>query len=262
MMKGFEIKNVTDTSADLFVHGEIYDDEDRNYLSWLADDNGEINGFIFPVDIKNQLNALKGKTLNVYINSLGGSVFAGCAIANMLARHDGTTNAYVDGIAASAATSIFFACDNKHIPENAYLMIHKPSMTVAGNADDLLKAADILNTIQRGMETSYQKNAKASITTEQISKLVNNSTWLTGKEAAEIFNVAVTDALEAVACIGKRPKNITNIPENIKFVAENMMKKTVKQPENNDKNIEKQAENKLKKQKNDIAVAMAMAQIL
>ncbi|WP_196607368.1 head maturation protease, ClpP-related [Pectinatus frisingensis] len=263
MMKGFEIKNVTDTSADLYVTGQICDDEDKNLLSWwLGDEDGNVNGYVFPVDIKNQLDSLKGKTLNVYINSVGGSVFAGTAIANMLKRHDGPTNAIVDGLAASIATQIFFSCDNKQIPKNAYLMIHKPSMVAAGDADDLQQAASVLDTIQKGLETTYQDNAKKDVTADQIHELVNNSTWLTGEEAAELFNVDVTDALQMVACVGKLPQNIGNIPGNIKFIAENMPKKPVKQPKNNDKNIEKLAEYKLKQQKNDIAVALAMAQIL
>ncbi|MDQ0204075.1 head maturation protease, ClpP-related [Pectinatus haikarae] len=260
MMKGFEIKNVTDTSADLYVTGQIMDDMSKNMVKLFGDD--DTAGFVFPVDVKNQLDQLKGKSLNVYINSPGGTVFAGVAIANMLKRHDGETTAIVDGVAASIATQIFFACDNKQMPKNAYLMIHKPMMSTAGNADELLQAADTLDTIQKGMESLYVSNAQKGITADQIHEMVNKTTWLTGEDAAQIFNIKTTDALQMVACVGKLPENIGNIPENIKFVAENMPKKPVKQPENNDKSIEKLAEYKLKRQKNDIAVALAMAQIL
>lgn len=259
-MRGFEIKNVTDISADLYVNGNICDDDDKNFLSWFggADDDGNINGYVFPSDIKTQLDDLKGKTLNVYINSLGGSVFAGVAIANMLARHDGQTNAYVDGVAASAATSIFFACNNKNMPSNAYLMIHKPSCGVDGNSDDLLKAADMLDTIQRGMESAYQKNAKDGVTNEQISALVNEATWLTGTEAADIFNINVTDPLKMVACAGKLPANIKNVPKNIRLIAQKQIIDN-KKPHIDDKINAKKL---MQKQKNDITIALAMADIL
>lgn len=255
-MRGFEIKNITDISADLYVTGVISDDEDKNWFA--SDDDGNINGYVFPVDIKNQLAELKGKTLNVYINSVGGTVMAGTAIANMLARHDGQTNAFIDGLAASSATSIFFACDTKNMPSNAYLMIHKPSSGVIGNADDFLREADALDTIQRGMESTYIKNAKDGVTADQISNLVNSETWLTGAEAAKIFNINVTDPLKMVACTGKLPANIKNMPKNIRFIAQKQLSDNKKLPIDNKINDKKL----MQKQKNDITIALAMADIL
>lgn len=43
----------------------------------------------YPENVRNILDGVKGKDLNIYINSGGGSVFAGMAIYNMIKRHEG-----------------------------------------------------------------------------------------------------------------------------------------------------------------------------
>ena len=74
-----QVKNSTNTSADLYFYGDIVSDW---YGAWTDEDQ-------YPEQVKNFLNDAKGKELNIYINSGGGSVFAGLAIYNMLKRHDG-----------------------------------------------------------------------------------------------------------------------------------------------------------------------------
>jgi hypothetical protein len=137
----------------------------------------------------------------------------------MIARHDGHTKAVVDGWCCSIATQIFFAADEREMPENAYLMIHKPMVGVYGNAFELQKTVDILNTIQEGLESTYRKAAKDGIADDYITDMVNDETWLTGAQASEIFNINVTGAVEAVACAGKHPLNFKKAPTNIRFAA-------------------------------------------
>jgi len=213
--KFLEIKNQTDSSAEMYLSGTVQDDTNKNYF-W---DDPE--GYVFPADVKAQLDSLKGKDLTVYINSDGGNVFAGIAIANMLKRHDGQTTAIVDGLAASIATQAFFACDVKKMPKNTYLMIHKPWSSVCGDANGMNRAAEMLNTVQRGLESMYLDNAKDGVTAEQISTMTNAETWLTGEEAAEIFKIEVLDPVDMVACACNMPQLFKNPPANIKFLTEN-----------------------------------------
>ena len=106
-----EIKNATDTTCDLYFYGDIVD-------SWLGafDDMDQ-----YPEAIKNFLDEAKGKDINIYVNSGGGSVFAGMAIYNMLKRHKGYKTVYVDGLAGSIASVIALAGDKFIIPSNAYV---------------------------------------------------------------------------------------------------------------------------------------------
>ena len=72
-----EIKNITDTTADLYFYGDIVSDW---WGAWQEEDQ-------YPDAIKNFLAEANGRDLNIYINSGGGSVFAGIAIYNMLKRY-------------------------------------------------------------------------------------------------------------------------------------------------------------------------------
>lgn len=207
-----KIKNKSDKAAEIYISGAIVDDDMGGcFEAW--DDPG--TGFEWPKEIREQLDALKGKDLTIYINSDGGVVPAGVAIANMIARHDGHTTAVVDGWCCSIATQIFFAADERRMPSNAYLMIHKPACGVYGNSDDLLKTADVLDTIQEGLETTYRKAALDGVTDEQIHDMVEAETWLTGAEAAEVFDIQLTEPLKAVACVGK--VHTKHVPENIRI---------------------------------------------
>ncbi|MEE0547610.1 MAG: Clp protease ClpP [Peptococcaceae bacterium] len=188
-MKNLKIKNMTDTSANLYLYGDIVDDG----WKWFESD-------ITPQDVLDQLEQLKGKTLNIYINSGGGDVFAGTAINNMLRRHDGKTIGHVDGVAASIASVILMACDEVVVPANAYVMIHRPECKAEGNVDDLMKACEVLDTIEEGIFTTYL--AHSDMDKETLGQMMKDETWMTGDQFAEHFtkSVTVVDPVKAVAC--------------------------------------------------------------
>ena len=207
-----KIENKAESNAaEIYINGEIIDNKSAAFAQMFNDEGN----YAWPADLKKQLDELKGKDLTVYINSPGGNVFAGVAMASFLKRHDGKTTAIVDGWCCSIATEIFFACQTRKIPANAYLMIHKPSGVAQGTSDDMLKAADTLDTIQNGIESVYQAAAREGVTAQDITDMVNAGTWLTGDEAANYFDVEVMQPLDVVACVkgetpfDHTPKNIT-----------------------------------------------------
>lgn len=206
-----KIENKAESNAaEIYINGEIIDNKNAAFAQMFDDGKN----YAWPADLKKQLDELKGKDLTVYINSPGGNVFAGVAMASFLKRHDGKTTAIVDGWCCSIATEIFFACQTRKIPANAYLMIHKPSAAVQGTSDDMLKAADMLDTIQNGIESVYQEAARDDVTAQDITDMVNDGTWLTGDEAALFFDVEVMRPLDMVACAkGETP--FDNMPKNI-----------------------------------------------
>lgn len=194
------VKNSAE-GAEISISGNIIDDKDGTSLEWWMGE-GNTGGYEWPGNIKKQLDDIDdSQPLTVYINSDGGSVAAGVAIANMIARHKGPTTAVVDGWACSIATQIFFAADTCRIPSNAYLMIHKPSCALYGDANDMSKAIEMLNTIQDGLESTYNKAAKDGVTPEQVHDMVEQETWLTGELAAQYFNVEVTEATQTAASV-------------------------------------------------------------
>lgn len=209
-----DIKNSVE-GAEIHINGDIIDDQDGRLLTAF----GLNEGFQWPADIRKQLDEIDGnKPLTVYINSDGGSVNAGVAIANMIARHKGPTTAIVEGWACSVATEIFFAAQKRQIPANAYLMIHKPSCIAQGNADDLLQAAATLDTIQEGLEATYRNAKRQNVTDEDIHQMVNEATWLTGEEAAKYFKVDVLRPSQTAAKFGEARALLDKIPACLALV--------------------------------------------
>lgn len=215
------VKNKAD-AAEIYLSGDIVDDADGGWLSGMRD--GETTGYEFPQKLRAQLDAIGAETpIELHINSCGGSVFAGVAMSNFIANHKGKTTAVVDGIAASIASQIFFAADVCKIPSNCYLMLHRPFTAISGNAEELRRAAEILDTLQAGLETTYQRKALDGVTAEEIHSMVESETWLTGEEAARKFQVEVLNpvkTLNAVGNIDKLKAMGTKIPPSLNFLKE------------------------------------------
>lgn len=214
------IKNQTDTTADLYFYGDIV----SNW--WGAWDDTDQ----YPEAIRDFLKGQEGKDLNIYINSGGGSVFAGMAIYNMLKRHKGHKTVYVDGLAASIASIIALAGDKIIIPSNAFLMIHKPWSWGMGNSNDFRKMADDLDAIQKGIMNVYEDNLVDGVEMAEIEKMVDEETWLNGNEASKYFSkIEVSEENNTAACASDYFKNYKNIPSHFnKVLTPSKSKNTVK----------------------------------
>ena len=171
MEKQLNMWNLTknkDDSADLILYGDIGD-------SW-ADDISSKN-------IANELKNLDVSTINLRINSGGGDVFTAIAISNLLKDHKANVIAHIDGLAASAATIITSACDKVIMPKNALFMIHNPWTVVGGEAKDMIKTAEQLDKVKNSIINTYK--SKTNLEIEEISKLMDEETWLDPYEAKE-----------------------------------------------------------------------------
>lgn len=218
------IKNQTDSSADLFFYGDIVSETWQS--EWYEDD-------MAPGDVKKFLDQLdRTENINIHINSGGGSVFGGIAIYNMLRRNNAHKTVYVDGLAASIASVIMMAGDEIVMPKNATVMIHKPSASyffTTKNADDLRKDAESLDTCQEAIMQTYM--TKAKVDKEEIEQKVNDETWLTGEEAAELFDIKVEEANDAVACAGSSMFFCyKNVPTSLTAQGKNAKKKDEQRP--------------------------------
>jgi ATP-dependent protease ClpP protease subunit len=255
-----KIKNQSDTEAEMYISGDIVGDDVGGCIeSW-----GESStGYNWPADIKRQLDEVGDKNLTIYINSGGGSVMAGMAMANMVKRCKGQTTAIVDGYCCSIATQILFAADKCKVPKNAYVMIHKPSTYACGDSNDLQKCIEQLDTVQAGIESTYVDAARDGITPEQVHEMVEAETWLTGEQAAEYFNIELLDAVDVAAYAGDTKKLFKHAPDGLHFADGPILF-----PENgehnnpnllNNEQVEaaKQAADKLNSQRAQIALALA-----
>lgn len=185
--------NLDSNVAKLYFYGDICSGTWQS--KWYAEDQA-------PQDIVEFLAQIGDVSkLEVHINSGGGSVYGGLAIYNIIKRFNAEKIAYIDGIAASIASILPFACDRVIANSGAQIMIHKPYNHIVGNADELRKEADALDVAQKALVEVYMNHVKEGITEEEINKMINCETWLTGAEAAEIFKIEVEDGAQAVAAM-------------------------------------------------------------
>lgn len=206
----FEVKNQTEDSAEIYIVGQIQTEK-----PWWKDE--EVNNDNYLREFIKTLQELKDvKNLIIHINSPGGVLFAGVTMYNLLKNHLAHKKVYVDGSAASAASIVAMAGDEIIIPKNAFLMIHKPTMIVGGNALDFQKAIETLDTIEVGMLSVYEENLINDSDKEIIKQMVQDETWLNGEDAAKYFkNVKVADEVKITAysdfdfsCYKNTPKEL------------------------------------------------------
>ncbi len=204
-----ELKNVTSDSAELYFYGDIV----SNW--WGAWDDTDQ----YPETVKKFLDGAKGKNLNIHINSGGGSVFAGITIYNMIKNHKGYKTAYIDGVAASIASTIPFACDKVIMRTGSALMVHKPLYSLWGmyNANDFRKMAEDLDAVQACIMQVYKENVKLGVDINSIEEMVNTETWLTSDEAEKYFNIEVESTFQAVACSSEYLEKFSTIPESLRL---------------------------------------------
>lgn len=130
-----------------------------------------------------ELRALTHPTINVRINSPGGSVFDGVAIANALREHSSKVITHVDGLAASIASIIAIAGSEVRMSDNAFMMIHDPWTFTMGNAEQLRRDADVLEKIGGSLVKDYMKRTGQS--QDQIESWMHDETWFDAQEARD-----------------------------------------------------------------------------
>lgn len=160
---------------------------------WSVQQNGDeatlyvydvIGGLFGGVDaeaVARELAGITASTIRVRINSPGGDVFDGRAIANALRQHPATVIAQVDGLAASAATGIAMAADRVEMAPGSFFMIHNAWSLAIGDRNDMLALAELLEKVDGEIRADYAARTGASI--EQITEWMDAETWFTAEEA-------------------------------------------------------------------------------
>lgn len=202
--------NEEQSRCSLYFYGDIVS---ATWISkWYEEDK-------CPQDIADFLNQLEGyEDIDIYFNSGGGDVFAGLAIHNQLKRYSGHKVGYVDGMAASIASVIMFACDELHFATGAQAMIHKPWCWAYGNADDFEDVIKQLNLCEDSIIDVYMQHTKEDVTREKIKSLMAAETWFNGEELAKYFDVEIEERAATAACASDFFEKYNNIPETLKGV--------------------------------------------
>ncbi|MDA2382527.1 Clp protease ClpP [Bacillus cereus] len=206
--KFFQMKaSANGKTADVFIYGEI--------TKYAWEEYGEVSSITF----KNELDELGDgiETINLYINSPGGSVFETMAIIAMLQRHKAKVISYIDGIGASCASVLPMISDKIIMYANSMLMVHNAWTYASGNAEQLRKAADDIERINQSMVQHYLTRAGDKLDADILKQLLDAETWLSAEEAMGYgLCDEIIPANNAAACLDEKwMKEYKNVPQQL-----------------------------------------------
>lgn len=158
-------------SATIYLYDAIVSNADE--AAWF--------GGVDPKSFIDELKSIDAKTINLRINSPGGSVFAARAMEQAMREHSAKIIAHVDGYSASAASFLMMAADEIVMSPGAMVMIHKAWTMAYGNSNDLKQQADLLEKIDSTLVNTYAERTKQEPTA--IADWMAAETWFTADEA-------------------------------------------------------------------------------
>ena len=160
-------------------------------------------------DFISEMKEYKDTPVNLRINCIGGDVFDGMAMYNIIKKREAKTTAYIEGIAASMGSVIALAADEVIMAENSLFMIHNAWGGAMGEAEDMRKTASILEKISGEIANIYERKTRLSL--NRIIEMMDKETWLNAKEAYELgFIDSISDSIKVAAKYDvSKFKNIT-----------------------------------------------------
>lgn len=176
-----EIKMQTGTVRNFWICDDIMADWERfNWKTYEYETIESKTSQRYFVDHLQGLGATD--TVNLFINSMGGSVKEALGIHSVLQRCPAKIIAYIDGFAASAASVIAMAAEKIIMPRNTAMMIHNARWGAYGNPAELRKSADDLEVINRAAIESYTMHAGDKLPEDKLQQMLDAETWLTAEE--------------------------------------------------------------------------------
>jgi ATP-dependent Clp protease protease subunit len=161
--------------------------------------------------LQQQLQLASGQDVELHISSAGGSAFDAIAIYDLLKKYPAHVTTYIDALAASAASIVAMGGHKIVMSKYALLMIHKPMAGSGGNADELLKDVQMLNTVQTRLAQIYID--KTGLDDVTVHSLINAVTWMTADQALalgfidgiEDYQTAITNSALLQKCTSTAP---------------------------------------------------------
>lgn len=130
------------------------------------------------------LRAIGDNPVTVYINSPGGDMFEGLAIYNRLREHSQAVTTKVLGLAASAASVIYMAGEQREVATSAFLMIHNCWTLAVGNRHALRDTSDTMEEFDAAMADLYAEQSGQEVA--EIAEMMDDETFIRGKRAVEL----------------------------------------------------------------------------
>ena len=153
------------------------------------------------------------KTIDLRINSEGGSVFDGKAIYSLLVEHQAKIITHIDGLAASAASFVAMAGNEIEIAEGGFIMIHNAWMFAIGDAKEMRRTADLLDTVNGTIVDVYA--SRTNTARDTIAKMMDDETWMTAADAVKQgFADRMVENLKVAASV-THPDRFKRLPASL-----------------------------------------------
>ncbi len=150
---------------------------------------GAIGGYLFEesvsaLDLVEGIGQITASTIHVRLNSVGGVVTDGMAIYNALKSHSARIVVTVEGQAASIASLVLQAGDERRVFASSLVMVHGPRTVAAGTATTFRQNAEALDAHAAAMLEAY---ASRSGRREDMERLLTDDAdhWYSGPQAIE-----------------------------------------------------------------------------
>ncbi len=126
-----------------------------------------------------------GKDISIYINSPGGSVYAGYGIYDTMQYINSDVSTICTGVAASMAAVLLVAgAEGKRLAlPHSRVMIHQPLGGAQGQASDIEITAREIGKVKKELYTIISKHSGKPI--EDVERDSDRDYWMTAPEALE-----------------------------------------------------------------------------
>lgn len=183
--KFYALESSDGKNAEIQMYGDVAETWPTDW--WTGE---KLEGsYITQDDFLKDLEAVEGcENVTIRLNSYGGDAVVGIVIHNRLrdiAAKGTHLTCIVDGVAMSAGSVIMCACDTVKVNPSSLVMIHKGWSFLYGsyNADELRKSAEAMDAYDTAMVSIYKR--KSGLSDTVIRHMMSDTTYMTGKEAAE-----------------------------------------------------------------------------
>lgn len=126
--------------------------------------------------------------ISLYINSPGGSVYAGLGIYDIMQHISCPVHTYCVGLAASMGSLLLTAGEKGHrsVLPHSRIMIHQPLGGAQGQCSDIQIQAKEIADLKTQLNNIYINHNTKNLDMDKIVELTDRDNYLSGEEAIEL----------------------------------------------------------------------------
>jgi ATP-dependent Clp protease protease subunit len=126
--------------------------------------------------------------IHFYINSPGGSVYAGLGIYDIVQHISCPVHTYCVGLAASMGSLLLTAGEKgcRHSLPHSRIMIHQPLGGAQGQCSDIQIQAEEIQDLKNQLNGIYVKHSSVGMTLDKIEKETDRDNYLSPQQAIEL----------------------------------------------------------------------------